>query len=191
MREDGMFSKEIDRFEDDRFDLSLDRALSDRMLAEADSGSELAKSLELGVNLILPTSSEIDRVLEPERTAIPSDREIAEVILNGGLKEIALEGMSLNSLLDRGGGSFEERAILKRGMLFVSHRKYAEAAEWWTLNRPRESKIDPRFYTLSTLLLALTYQLAGQTQLAEAAIIAARSLMKTYSLYSSGNIQND
>ena len=179
MSEERSLGKEIAQF-DDHLDRSLDRVLSDRLLSEADHGAELTHALDLSADLSLPTTSEIDRVLESVTSAVPNDREIADVILNGGFKEITLEGMSLNALLDRGGGSIEEQSILKRGLLFLSRRKYSEAAEWWTLNRPPEVRTNPRFYTLSSLLLAFTHQLAGQTRLSEAAIAEARRAMQIY-----------
>jgi hypothetical protein len=170
------------RFEEGgRLQADLDRALTDKMLARADVGGAVARDLEAGTSLMLPTLSDIDRKLtEAEQPVASSQTDIEKLLSIESVGDIAVEGMRLNELLDHGSISIQERATVKKGLLFLRRKMYPEAAEWWLLNRPKDVLSNPRFYCLTSLLLAFTYQLSGQTALAQAAVqeaVQARKLI--------------
>jgi hypothetical protein len=169
------------RFEDGRLQADLDRALTDKLLAQGDLGSALAQDFEAGARLMLPTLNDIDRTLmRAERPAHQSLQELESLLSLDLVGDISVEGMRLNELLMSGGASVHERSILKRGLVFLRRKMYLEAAEWWTLNRPKDALTNPRFYCLATLLLVFTYQLSGQAALAQGALeeaIKARKLI--------------
>ena len=155
-----------------RVQADLDRALSDKVLAYADQGAVLARDFEAAVDLSLPLPSEIDQALNRVQVRVAtSEQEIEHLLSLDRVGDIAVSGMYLNQLLDRGASGAEERATLKRGLLFLKHKMYPQAAEWWTLNRPpANEKTKSRSYLLLTLLLVLTLRLAGDDSLAAAAL---------------------
>lgn len=167
------------RFEEGQAD--LDRALTDKLLAQSDVGGALARDFEAGARMMLPTLSDIDHTLmQAEQPVYQSQQEIERLLSIDSVGDIAVQGIRLNELLAGGNTSIQERSIMKRGLLFLRRKMYAEAAEWWTLNRPKAALENPRFYCLTTLLLAFTYQLSGQTALAESTVqeaIGARKLI--------------
>jgi hypothetical protein len=164
-----------------RLHADLDRALTDKLLAQSDAGGALARDFEAGANLMLPTFDEIDRrMAQADRTPQTTAEEVESLLALDSVEDLKVEGMRLNDLLDHGDISPQERAAIKRGLVFLRNRRHAEAAEWWTLHRPKDALANPRFYCLTSLLLAFTYQLAGQTQLARTAAqeaVAARRLL--------------
>jgi len=169
------------RLEEGRLQADLERALTDKLLAQGDLGSALVQHFEDGAKLMLPTLNDIDRTLmRAERPVYQSPQELESLLSLDMIGDISVEGMRLNELLDSGSASVQERSILKRGLVFLRRKMYVEAAEWWTLNRPKDALTNPRFYCLATLLLAFTYQLSGQAALAQGAIqeaIQARKLI--------------
>jgi hypothetical protein len=178
MDEEKLLHGGIGRAEDDRIQADLDRAITDKLLSSSDAGGSLAKEFEANISLSLPTWAELDRVQDSEADSFRSNQDLQSLLSLDSVGEIAVEGMRLNELLARGGASLEERSILKRGLLFLNHRKYNEAVEWWLLNRPREPFENPRLYCLATLLLSFTYQLSGQMGLAKSAAQEAREVRK-------------
>ena len=154
-----------------RIRADLDRVWSDGLLAHTDAGAVLARDLEAAANLALPLPSEIDEALSRVEVKVATtQQEIEQLLSLDRVGDIAIEGMRLNELLDRGANGVEERAILRRGLLFLKRRMYVEASEWWILNRPKGDNTNSRLYLLLTLLLALTYRLSGDEALAQAAI---------------------
>jgi hypothetical protein len=79
----------------------------------------------------------------------------------GGGAEI--EGIVLTRLFDRSG---DDVRVLKRGLAFMRHKKWAEASEWWSLQREAHAE-RPRFELLVRLFELWTYDLSGQRALAE------------------------
>jgi hypothetical protein len=154
-----------------RMRMDIDSFLNDKLLARDDPGAALVRKVHAIAELGLPAPSEIDAALSrQESAALQSTQNIEQLFLLDRLGDIAVEGVLLNELLNRDGASGEERLILKRGMLLLKHRKYAEAAEWWRLNRPPDTLTDRRLFHLLTLLLALTYRLAGDEASSQGAL---------------------
>jgi hypothetical protein len=136
--------------------------MTDNLLARYDPGAALARDLEATANLALPSPSDIDGMLDRFGTDVVSSSEaVAELLSLDRIGEISVEGMRLNELLAGDAGAIEERKMLQPGLLFLRRRKYAEAVEWWTLHRNDRGADNSRAYLLLTLLLALTFRLAG------------------------------
>ncbi|HXU32557.1 MAG TPA: hypothetical protein VN851_18475 [Thermoanaerobaculia bacterium] len=160
---------------DARILADLDRAWSDQLLARVDAGAALARDLEASSLLSLPLPSEINQTLSRVEARIAfSAQEIDQLLSIDRIGEIAVEGMRLNELLDRGASGIEQRAMLKRGLLFLQRKMYTEAAEWWTLHRPAADLESDRAHLLLTLLLALTHRLSGNEVAARSALQDAR-----------------
>lgn len=168
----------FDRTED-RLQADMERALTDKLLAQTDVGSEIMRDLEVSASLSLPTLADIERSLSPEVKTPESREEIEGLLSLEKVGDISIEGMRLNDLLGRAGGaSLEERSILKRGLLFLKRRMYPEALEWWTLNRPKDFIEKNHFYCLLTLLMGLTYRLSGDDESASAMAQEARARLR-------------
>jgi hypothetical protein len=152
----------------------LDRVWSDQLLARTDAGAALVRDLEASAILSLPLPSEIDQALSrTEAGAAISAQEIDQLLSIDRIGDIAVEGLRLNELLDRGTAGVEQRAMLKRGLLFLQRRMYAEAADWWMLHRAADLA-NSRSHLLLTLLLALTHRLSGDEVAAQAALQDAK-----------------
>lgn len=151
-----------------RLQADLDRAFMDKVMASADRGSALARDLESSAALGLPTFSDVEEKLK-DVVAVANTPPPEDLLELDRLGDLTVEGVRLNELLSRGDASIEERKVLKSGLLFMRRKRYGEAAEWWSLNRPKEQTSNRRFYCLVTLLLALTYELRGDADRARAA----------------------
>jgi hypothetical protein len=155
----------------------LDRMVTDKLMAQVDSGTTLARDLESTMALSLPTFDDIESIINKGVSA-PDSTQVGELFDLDMLGDITVKGVRLNELLDGDGASIQERGILQRGLLFLRRRMYPEAAEWWTLNRPKDHIVNARFHCLLTLLLALTYEWAGDPKRAQAAKEEAMQIMK-------------
>jgi hypothetical protein len=155
----------------------LDRMVTDKLMAQADSGATLARDLESSAALSLPTFDDIESIVNQGISASDSTK-VGELFDLDTLGDVTVKGVRLNELLDRGGASIEERAILKRGLVFLRRRMYPEAAEWWILNRPKDYIANARFHCLLTLLHALTYEWMGDLERAQTAKEEAMQTMK-------------
>lgn len=161
----------------ERMRADLDRVWADGLLAQADSGSALARDLTAMADLHLPLPAEIDRALgRVEAEAGISEQKIEEMLSLDRMGDITVAGMRLNELLDRSGAGAQEREMLRRGLVFLKRQMYAEAAEWWTLHCPASEGANSRLFLLLTLLLALTHRLSGNERLAAAALERAKSM---------------
>lgn len=151
----------------------LDRLLTEKLLAHADSGEAFARDLATA-NLSLPPPSEIDRALNRLQSQEPSQEEVAQLLALDNIGDISVDGMRLNDLLDSGIAGADERKMLRQGMLFLKRKMYREAADWWRLNRPEDEILNGRLHLLLTLFLALTYKLSGDEAAAQSALSEAR-----------------
>jgi hypothetical protein len=97
-----------------------------------------------------------------------------EAALAKDLPAVAIEGIQLSQLVDRSG---DDLKVIKRGLLFVKSGKYAEAIEWWTLQRERldaspaggrpgapSDKVRSRSQLLYLLMEAFTCSLAKDAE---------------------------
>jgi hypothetical protein len=144
-------------------DLDLIRAES--MLARQDAVNELTREINESLTAPLALSeiaSSLDRL---EGQALPSFSELENLLASPEMSGLAMERNLLAELLKDGA---EGQKIIKRGLVFLKHRRYAEAAEWWTLHR---RDLDPATSRLSLLLLVmetLTQLWSGNRERAEA-----------------------
>jgi hypothetical protein len=84
-----------------------------------------------------------------------------EAALAKDLPLVAIEGIQLSHLVDR---SSNDMQVLKRGLVFVKSGKYAEAIEWWTLQRARLDATRARSQLLFLLMEAFTCSLARDVE---------------------------
>jgi len=163
-----------------RMRADLDRIWTDGLLARVDTGSTLARDLQAMADLHLPLPAEIELALSRvEAEAGISEQRIEEMLSLDRVGDITVEGLRLNELLDRSGAETKEREMLRRGLVFLKQKMYAEAAEWWTLHCPSSDGVNHRQYLLLTLLLALTYRLSGNEPQATGALEQVRRIRRS------------
>ncbi len=167
------------RSDDRRLQADLDRALTDKLLARSDSAEAFVREFEANTSLQLPTLADIDRTMaRVESPTSESNPSLESLLSLDSVGDVAVEGIKLNELLNQGDITLQQRAAVKRGLLFLRRRLYAEAAEWFLINRPDDAASDPSFYCVATLLLAFTYRLSGQTSQAQDALQEAVRVRK-------------
>jgi len=151
---------------------SLDRAVGDALLARLDAGAEDLLTRDLAGPLALDelrgAVARIDR----------GDPSLAE--LESSLRRdatIALDGIALSELIDARGA---DAKVVRRGLVFLRTRRWAEAAGWWSLHREVPGA-PARRQLLLLLLEAFTHRLAGDPRRAGElqARIAAHPLYPT------------
>jgi len=133
----------------------LARIMTDTLLAKDEATDLLMLERELEVaGPLVP--SELGAALARAAEADPSLDEL-EVLLARDATDVALDGIQLASLLDRGG---DDLKILKRGLTFLKHEQFRNALEWWTLQRQALDPSRRRFELLLLLMEAFTHSLA-------------------------------
>ena len=89
-------------------------------------------------------------------------------LIEAGIEKLSFEGLHLQYLLSANQNKVQN--AMKIGLRFLKSKKYAEASEWWALQRGRpESLQRPKADLLFLLMEMFTYRLAGQSKLAELA----------------------
>ena len=143
----------------------LQRIRAEAALARNDAANELTRDLD--ATLVEPlTLGEIAGSLDRlEGRVLPSFTELEGLLAAPETSGLSMERDLLAELIKDGG---ETQAILKKGLVFLEHRRYPEALEWWTLNR---QGLDPATSRLSLLLLVmetLTHLWSGHPERAAA-----------------------
>jgi hypothetical protein len=121
-------SNELDRAVRD----DINAITTDSLLTARDAANELTRAIEQADAAPLALAEIRDTI---DRLASQADQPFAE--LEGLLAAPATAGLALErdllaELLKDGVAG---QQVLKRGLLFCKHRRYAEAIEWWTLHR--------------------------------------------------------
>jgi len=144
-----------DGFEGRGIEAGLARIMTDTLLAkdEAAEVMMLERALEVSGPL---APSELGAALARAAEADPSLDEL-ETLLARDATDVALDGIQLASLLDRGG---DDMKVLKRGLTFLKHEQFKHALEWWTLQRQALDPSRRRFELLLLLMEAFTHSLA-------------------------------
>lgn len=142
----------------------LDRTVSDALLARLDAGAEdlLARDLAgpLALDELRGAIARIDR----------GEPSLAELEISLGRDAtIALDGIALSELIDAHGA---DAKVVRRGVVFLKNRRWAEAAEWWSLHRESAGAAQARRQLLFLLLEAFTHRLAADPR--RAAEVQAR-----------------
>jgi hypothetical protein len=112
---------------------------------------ELAEQLEEPLTL-----AELRPMLVRDEAKLP-DLDRLETLLTRDV-DAQLDGITLSSLLDRGG---KDTKILQRGLVFLRKQRYTEALEWWSLHREGLDATEERLSLLLLLMEAFTHELAG------------------------------
>jgi hypothetical protein len=143
----------------------LQRIRAESLLARQDSAQELTRALDasLAEPLVLSEiTSHLDRL---EGQTVPSYAELENLLAAPETRDLSMERNLLAQLMSEGG---DTQGILKKGFVFLKHRRFAEALEWWTLHR---QSLDPSSSRLSLLLLVmetLTHLWSGHAERAAA-----------------------
>lgn len=139
----------------------LDRLVTENLLARSDASVEdlLARDLAgpLSPGDLRDALVRVDERLDPS---------VAE--LEGALTldaAIALDGITLADLVDKGGNDMK---IIKRGLTFLKAKRFAEAIEWFSLNRENLTPSQDRLGLLLLLMEAFAHRIAGDHRRAEA-----------------------
>jgi hypothetical protein len=135
----------------------LDRIVTDNLLARSDAGIEdlLARDL---AGPLSPGDLRDALVRVDER----NDPSIADLENSLALESaIAVDGITLAELIDKSGTDLK---IIKRGLLFLKKGMFAEALEWWTLQRENLSPSQDRLGLLLLLMEGFTHRLAGDNR---------------------------
>ena len=127
----------------------LQRIRAESLLARQDSAQELTRALDAGLAEPLALSEITGGLDRLEGQTLPSYAELESLLAAPGTIDLSMERNLLAQLMSDGG---ETQAILKKGFVFLKHRRFAEALEWWTLHR---QGLDPSSSRLSLLLLVM------------------------------------
>jgi hypothetical protein len=154
----------------------LQRIRAESLLARQDSAQELTRSLDasLAEPLVL---GEISMGLERlEAQAVPSFSELEGLLAAPETTGLTMERNLLAELMRDGG---ETRSILRKGLVFLKHRRYPEAIEWWTLHRRGLDQASSRPALLLLVMETLTHIWSGHLDRAA----AARSQVTAHPLF--------
>ncbi|WP_163995573.1 zinc ribbon domain-containing protein [Pyxidicoccus caerfyrddinensis] len=127
------------------------------LLARNESIDALTRELEqesAGPLMLAELQSVSDRLAGD---AAPGLNEL-EGLLAKEAAPVSFDGIQLSSLLERGS---QDQAVLRKGLVLLRHRRYAEALEWWTLNREALEPSRERLELLLLMMEAFTHGLAG------------------------------
>jgi hypothetical protein len=148
----------------------LDRARLEHALARRDASSEVMSAIQAAGPVDL---GELNAAVERlEGTVVPSLVEFENLLASPDASLIRVEGNLLADLLNEG---VEGQAVLRRGIAFLKHRKYASALEWWSLNRRGLAPETSKLHLLLSIMEALTLHWSGDGSEAEAAMRRVRA----------------
>lgn len=153
-------------------DDGLDRAVGDALLVRLDAAAEDLLTRDLAGPLAL---DELRGAVARVDRGDPSLAELESSL--GRDTTIALDGIALSELVD---ASDADAKVVRRGLVFLRNRRWAEAAEWWVLHREVPGA-PARRQLLYLLLEAFTHRLAGDPRRAAElqARVAAHPLYRT------------
>jgi hypothetical protein len=140
----------------------LEKLRVEAMLDRQEATADLARAIEESVRAPLAVA-EIAATLN--RLESPALAELEGLLAGPEAAGLQMEKQMLAELLQEGA---EGKAILKRGLVFVKHRRYAEALEWWTLQRRSLDAANSRLHLLLLILESLTYFWSGDHERAAA-----------------------
>jgi hypothetical protein len=132
----------------------LDRIVTENLLARSDAGIEDLLARDLAGPL---SPGDLRDALV--RVDARNDPSLADLENSLALESaIAVDGITLAELIDKGGNDLK---IIKRGLVFLKKQRWAEALEWWTLNRENLSPAQENLSLLLLLMEGFTHRLAG------------------------------
>lgn len=133
----------------------LDRGITDALLARCDVGTEALLARDFGDSI---TRDELHRAIERVDRSEPTLAELELALARESA--VALDGIALSALVDAGGADVK---MVRRGLAFLKARRWAEALEWWALQRDAATG-QPRRQLLLLVLESFTHRLAGDRQ---------------------------
>ncbi len=142
---------------DKDFSQSLARVMSKSLLEKADALDNFSSEIERITQNSLTTADIQEAITHINEVSTPNLVEL-EKMLSLDAQHVTLEGIKLSELLD---GKADDKDILRKGLLFLKHRKYAEAVEWWTINRQKLDTSRQRLQFVLLIMEAFTYILSG------------------------------
>ncbi len=144
----------------------LQRIRAESLLARQDSAQELTRALD--ASLAEPLAlNEITRSLDRlEGQALPSFSELEGLLAAPEMTALTLERNLLAELIRDGGST---QSILKKGLVFLKHRRFPEALEWWSLNRQGLDPVSSRLALLLLVMETLTHLWSGHPERAAVA----------------------
>ena len=154
----------------------LERIRAESLLARQDSAQELTRALDASLAEPLALSelnAGLDRLESP---GLPSFSELEALMAAPESSGLSMERNLLADLIRDGG---ETQAILKKGLVFLKHRRFSEALEWWSLNRQSLDLSSSRLSLLLLVMETLTHLWAGQPD--RAAVV--RNQVKSHPLF--------
>jgi hypothetical protein len=155
----------------------LQRIRAESLLARQDSAQELTRALD--ASLAEPLAmDEITRGLDRlEGQTVPSFAELEGLLAAPETTGLTMERNLLAELMKDGG---EAQSILKKGLVFLKHRRYAEALEWWSLHRQGLDAESSRLALLLLVMETLTHLWSGHPDRAAASrrMVAAHPLAR-------------
>lgn len=132
----------------------LDRMVTENLLARSDAGIEDLLARDLAGPL--SPGDLRDALVRVDARNDPSVADLENALsLESAL---AVDGITLADLIDKSGSDLK---IIKRGLAFLRKQRWAEALEWWTLNRENLSPSQDRLGLLLLLMEGFTHRLAG------------------------------
>jgi hypothetical protein len=105
----------------------LDRAITESLLARCDADAEALLTRDLGGPLAL---DELRGAVARADRSEPSVTELERALARDSA--VVLGGIALSELIDDGG---TDTRMIRRGLAFLKARQWAEALEWWSLQR--------------------------------------------------------
>jgi len=143
---------------DRQVQLDLERLRQETKLAHSDAVEFLIQKMDTGE----------DRAPDPHELPGLSNElgitDIQEILASHQVETPALAGDLVREVF-QGGGRW--RDVVRKGMIFLKHRRYREAAEWWCLQRRELGPTDQRLDLLFLLLEMFAARLTGDVGHAE------------------------
>jgi hypothetical protein len=144
----------------------LERILAESLLARQDSAQELTRALDASLAEPLALSELKGGLDRLENQGQPTLSELESLLAAPESAGLTMEKNLLADLMRDGG---ETQSILRKGLIFLRHRRFAEALEWWGLNRQGLDHASSRLSLLLLVMETLTHLWAGQPDRAAAA----------------------
>ena len=133
----------------------LARVFTESLLARTDDRMEDLLARDLAGPL---APSELHAALDRVQAAAaePSLADLENMLAHES--QVTLDGITLHDLLDH---RADDAKIIKKGLVFLRNKRWAEALEWWSLHRESLDPSRERLQLLLLLLEAFTHRLAG------------------------------
>jgi hypothetical protein len=144
----------------------LERIRAESLLARQDAAQELTRALDASLAEPLALSELTGGLDRLENQGLPTFSELESLLAAPESAGLTMERNLLADLIRDGG---ETQSILKKGLIFLRHGRFAEALEWWGLNRQGLDQSSSRLSLLLLVMETLTHLWAGQPDRAAAA----------------------